>query len=331
MVGLHLLMHLAGKGLQVHALYRREQSRKRAENIFRRYAGEELLKQIRWVQGDVTDIARMEEVVAGIDVIFHTAAKVSFSPARKKEVYQTNIKGTEILVNAALHEGVSYFLHVSSVAALGGAEQPKAEKSVWTWSIPSTIYAASKFLSEMEVWRGFEEGLRGAIVNPSVIISPAFYDRGIGALADRLYRRKLKFYTSGGNGFVDVADVVRIMWQLYEQNITGERFILNAGHLTFKELLDTLARYLQVPPPRYKIPEKLLRFLIKFYNPVARLTGGETVDAPMLRSLYDTDFYDNTKITRLLHCSFIPPEESLRKLADDYLRYAVSGDASKKA
>ncbi len=45
-----------------------------------------------------------------------------------------------------------------------------------------SAYARSKFLGENEVWRGFEQGLRVVIVNPSVILGPGRWNSGSGQL-----------------------------------------------------------------------------------------------------------------------------------------------------
>ena len=62
---------------------------------------------------------------------------------------------------------------MSSIATLSNNEHEVVTESNWfNFSNKKSHYAISKHLGEMEVWRGFSEGLKGFIVNPSLIIGP---------------------------------------------------------------------------------------------------------------------------------------------------------------
>ena len=64
-------------------------------------------------------------------------------------------------------------IHLSSVAALGKPKDARIainENSPWLDSEEVSAYAESKYLSELEVWRGHEEGLKVCILNPSVVL-----------------------------------------------------------------------------------------------------------------------------------------------------------------
>ncbi len=78
---------------------------------------------------------------------------------------------------------------------------------IWAHAKTSTGYAVSKFRSEMEVWRGMEEGLNAVIVNPSIILGPGFWDRGSSSMFSRV-AGGLKYAAPGITGYVGVQDVV---------------------------------------------------------------------------------------------------------------------------
>jgi nucleoside-diphosphate-sugar epimerase len=322
LVGSHLLLYLLEKGYKPLALYRNEKSIDKVQNLFRLYSKTHLLDAIQWIKADIRDDFKMEEIVKEADVIFHAAAKISFAPKDKKELYETNVFATEKLVNLALEHRVSYFLYVSSVAALGGNEPLKSEKSVWSWNISHTHYGATKFLAEMEVWRGFQEGLNGSIINPSVIIGPGFWFSSFGNVVRRLAENKMPFYTTGMTGYVDVRDVVEIMYRLYIEQKTGERFVVNAGNRTFDDILFKLAGFLDVPPPKYKIQKGVLEFLKYPVNLISVLSGkGKILDKASIDALYDHTGYDNTKIVKELDYKFIPVDESLKHTARMYKQH----------
>ncbi len=322
LVGAHLLLYLLEKDQPVTAVYRKKSSLGKTENLFKSYGKEHLFARIRWVEADITDALALSDIVKESDVIFHAAAKVSFLARDKKEMFHTNVNGTEMLVNLALEHGVSYFLHVSSVAALGGNELVKSEKSVWSWSISHTPYGASKFLAEMEVWRGFQEGLQGAVINPSVIIGPGFWNSGFGNVVSRMARGKMPFYVTAKTGFVDVDDVVRIMWKLYEKKVVHQRFVVNAENRKFDEILFRLAELLKVNPPRYKLTEGFANWIRLLTIPLTVWPGkGKLWDKAALNALFEDTEYDNAQIVNLLDYRFIPVEKSLQKLVQHYLRH----------
>ena len=102
----------------------------------------------------------MEQAFEGIKRVFHCAARVAFAPSEDQAVLETNIKGTALMVDLALKHKIEKFAFVSSIAALGSLDGGMLnEKSQWNPEATQTAYAWSKYLSEMEVWRGQEEGL----------------------------------------------------------------------------------------------------------------------------------------------------------------------------
>ena len=79
-----------------------------------------------------------------------------------------NVDGTANLVNACLEKQIEKLCYVSSTAALGSAPAGTliTEDLIWSASTYRSAYSISKYLSEMEVWRGMAEGLDAVIVNP---------------------------------------------------------------------------------------------------------------------------------------------------------------------
>ncbi|NJO24563.1 MAG: NAD-dependent epimerase/dehydratase family protein [Bacteroidia bacterium] len=122
--------------------------------------------------GDINDEIFLEESFQGMDLVIHAAAKVSFDRRDKKELYLTNVKGTQKVINACLYLNTPKIIHVSSVAALGRNADRLVinEENQWENSKLNTNYAYSKYLAEQEFWRGIEEGLKGFCINPSIIL-----------------------------------------------------------------------------------------------------------------------------------------------------------------
>ena len=134
-----------------------------------------------------------------------------------------------------------------SIAALGKPIGKYAtEETYWTTDVNNSEYSISKYLSEMEAWRGIQEGLSVVIVNPAVILGGGIISDGILQQIDK----GMPFYTEGVNAFVDVRDVVNIMVQLMNKETFGERYILASGNLPFRDLFIRIAKQMKRKEPR---------------------------------------------------------------------------------
>ena len=157
LVGAHLLHELTNSGLRVKALRRAQSNTNWVKKIFSYYSAdaEKLFDQIEWIEGDILDYLSLEEALKGITCIYHCAAIVSFHGDDHDIMLNNNVKGTGNLIDAAIHNGVKKFCHVSSIAALGKTQDGSqiTEETYWTPSKRKSGYSLSKFFSEMEVWR----------------------------------------------------------------------------------------------------------------------------------------------------------------------------------
>jgi nucleoside-diphosphate-sugar epimerase len=109
------------------------------------------VQQIQWKTGDILDISALTECFKNASVVIHTAAKVSFDPKEKQELFQVNVEGTKNVVNACLASGVKKLIHISSVAALGRQKRIKTidETTKWEDNALNSSYAESKYLAEL--------------------------------------------------------------------------------------------------------------------------------------------------------------------------------------
>jgi len=246
-VGSYLLRYLLKEGYSdIRALRRKTSKPDLLDGI---------ADKVEWVEGDVRDYESLELAMRGIDVVFHSAAVVSFDPRDKILMKKVNVEGTANVVNAALHNGVVKLIHVGSVAALGrSANQPRIDETLkWEPGPLNTLYGMSKFQAELEVWRGMEEGLPAVVVNPSVILGSGVWKQSGSSRIFHLIGKGLPFYPNGQNGFVDVRDVARFMIFCLEKDISGQRYILNGGNLSLQEMSASIARAMGRKPPRIRI------------------------------------------------------------------------------
>ena len=214
----------------------------------------EVKDKIRWQEGDLTDGYFVQDAMVGVQQVYHCAAVVSYDARERDEMMRVNIESTTNLVNEALHVSVEKFVHVSSIASLGRRKNMPiiSENTKWERSPMNSNYAISKYLSEMEVWRGAAEGLKVAIVNPSVIVGGGFWDKGTARFFKNI-ANGFKFYPVGGTGFVDVRDVADFMVKLMDSNLHNERYILNGENLSYEAFFKLVSSSIDAKMPSIKV------------------------------------------------------------------------------
>ncbi|MBN2814301.1 MAG: NAD-dependent epimerase/dehydratase family protein [Bacteroidales bacterium] len=323
-LGSHLLYELTRSGREVRALYRDEQKIAFTQKVFGYYQAEGIIHsgKIDWVKGDVTDPVSLLSVLNNVELVYHVAGRVSFLDSDRGMLNLTNAVGTANMVNACLQMGVRKLCHVSSIATLGesAGSQSVNEEVLWNEGETASAYAYSKYIGEMEVWRGIHEGLDAVIVNPAVIIGPGMWQGETGDLFKKIYTG-LSYYPAGASGYVDVRDVARIMIQLTDDAITGERFILCSENMTHRQYLNQLAdafgskRPDRVISPNLASMAVFLESLRSFFFRKARRISKRTMQIAR-----ENLSYSNDKVREKLGITFIPVDESIRFLAGHYLR-----------
>jgi nucleoside-diphosphate-sugar epimerase len=273
------------------------------------------------VEADITDVYSLEDCLDGVSDVYHAAALVSFQPGDQRRMARINVEGTSNLVNVCLDKKIRKFCHVSSIAAIGRAENDRVidEEVIWKASRRNSPYAVSKYGAEREVWRGIEEGLDAVIVNPSIILGPGEINSGSTRLI-RTVEKGLSFYTPGINGFVDVRDVVKAMMLLMDSDISGERFIVSAENVAYKDLFSTIARLLNKKEPRYKAGKWMSEVYWRIEHARSRLTGSRPlVTRETARTAGNNYMYSSEKIRTALDFRFMDMEASLEDACTYYL------------
>ena len=229
---------------------------KKVKAIYHRTALAENLQHPNLIiaQADILDVIALEEIMEGITQVYHCAGMVSFDPEDRDLLYKINVEGTTNIVNAALNAKVEKLVHVSSVAALGRIRQGQiiTEKMEWTKETSNSIYGHSKYLGELEVWRGQAEGLNTVVVNPSIILGAGDWNEGSTKIFKSAYD-EFPWYTTGSTGFVDVRDLVKVMILLMDADIDSEKFIVSAHNDTYRDLFNLIADAFNKKRPTKKV------------------------------------------------------------------------------
>lgn len=305
LVGSFLCKELVEKGYKVKALVR-----KNSDTSFLKEIADKLEIHI----GELNDVGSLIDALEGVECIVHTAAVISFWAKRKDEMFQTNVEGTRNILNAALEKGVKKFIHISSIAAIGRkvSDSVITETNTWEESALNTNYAVTKHQAELEVFRAVEEGLHAVILNPSIILGPGLK----GTSSVRLFeyvKQKNKFYTEGHLNFVDVRDVVSsIVFFIENQTQSGERFIVNAGTVRYKDFFDAIAHRLNVASPKISAKSWMRQLAWRIFALKSFVTGKEPLITKETAAVSSHKFeYQSDKLKKASNIAFHPLESTI--------------------
>jgi len=309
--------HDGASNLQVRALYRKQ------------IPAIPYADKIDWIEGDVLDVVVLEKALEGVEQVYHCAAIVSFHPKLKQKMHATNIDGTANVVNACIDAGIKKLLFVSSVAALGRIREdaPINETMNWSEETSNSEYGKTKYLAEMEVWRGIGEGLDAVIVNPVIILGNGSWHTGSTSIFKSVYNR-FPWYTGGASGFVDVKDVSNAMTALMNSNITAQRFIISGHNSPYRTIFNLIADAFKVPRPHKRVTPLLAAIVWRieavktfFTGSSPLLTKETTLTAQAVVN------FDNTKLLKALpDFSYTPLEETIHRVAGELkVKYNLKG------
>ncbi|QSE97413.1 SDR family oxidoreductase [Fulvivirga lutea] len=274
---------------------------------------EKIRDNITICYGDILFPEEFEERLNEVDTIIHCAAVVSFHKSDKELMETVNVNGTSNMVNLALRKGINYFVHVSSVAAIGRMAMAGTvtENDTWQHSNLNSNYAKSKYLAELEVWRGIEEGMNAVIINPSVIISSDDLTRSSGQLFNYILDEN-KFYPTGSINYVDIRDVLNVIGKLLNQRKTNERYILNGGLVKYKTLFEEIAKRLNKKPPSIKSNDLLVKVGLLLERVKCFFSGNKPLITKETAQMSKSEIYfSNEKVKQELNYTFAPLADTL--------------------
>jgi UDP-glucose 4-epimerase len=113
-------------------------------------------EKISFVRGELLDSRQLKKVLAGVDVVYHLAAKVTtpFANTDPHFYEQVNHWGTAELVYAIEESDVSKIIYISSTSIYGSTDNEVDESTVPN---PKTFYGISKLRGEEHVGRLFDK------------------------------------------------------------------------------------------------------------------------------------------------------------------------------
>ncbi|MBV8810029.1 MAG: NAD-dependent epimerase/dehydratase family protein [Acidobacteriaceae bacterium] len=267
-LGWHVARLLSTRGYRVRALCRPTSRIRELE--------------VEPVTGDLREPDSLAKAVSGCDLVFHVAADYRLWSKNPQDLYQSNVEGTQNLMQAAEDAGVERIVYTSTVGCIGMPRNREGDENT-----PISIedlaghYKRSKWLAEQVALEKARAGLPVVIVNPTAPVGDHDWKpTPTGKIIVDFLRGKLPAFVDTGLNIVDVRDIAHGHLLAAEKGRIGERYILGCENLTLEQILSRLAAMSGRPAPKLKLPYAVAYAAGVVTTSWANLTGHSPV-APL--------------------------------------------------
>lgn len=276
-------------------------------------------------KGDVLDAGSVRDAAAGCVGVFHCAGKVSRRSEDAEELHNVHVKGTKIVLEACRDAGVKRAVVASTSGTVAVSDDPDYIATE-TDATPIGIinrwpYYRAKLFAERAALELNSDAFEVISVNPTLLLGPGD-TRGSSTEDVRLFlERKIPAVPPGGLSYVDARDAAEAMRLAMEKGTPGERYLIGACNLTFREFFGRLERVSGVRAPWIPMPRvgaEISRVSTKLLDDVVRRIGlAMPVDA---QSLDMSQFYwylDASRAERVLGWDARDPIVTLLDTVED--------------
>jgi nucleoside-diphosphate-sugar epimerase len=232
------------------------------------------------VLGDVTDRDSLVRACRGVDCVFHAAAVLFDAAASWPHYHEVGVQGTRHMVEAAVENRVSRFIHFSSMVVYGTrtrgrrySEDTPLEQHPEPWN----HYVREKVLSEQVVLEAQNAArLCATRLRPSIVIGPR--DRTILPRLLRLLRPPFGMTIGNGSNrvpFVVVEELAALCVAAAQtKEAEGKCYNLSGREVIRQcDIMNILAETAGLPKPRRGLPKGSVMALAGFLENVWRLPG----------------------------------------------------------
>lgn len=319
----HLILELVDRGYTVRGTARSAEKAQALNAILSQYAGKPV--EIELVSLDLNHDDGWVDAMQGVDFVQHVASPFpSTQPEHPDDLIIPAREGALRALRAAKAAGVKRVVLTSSVAAIDngwGKSGPDVfDETSWTTMDgpePVPAYSQSKTIAERAAWdyvRGEGAGLELAVINPAAVLGPVMSKDVSTSLSfvSAALSGAVPAFPPLAYGVVDVRDIARAHVEaMLRPEAAGERFLMSAGELWFKDVGDILRpHYPGYKIPRTEMPLWLARILAMF-NPQLK---------PSAHRLGRINHYTNRKARDVLGIEFISPEDAVLASAESLIK-----------
>ena len=240
------------------------------------------------IEGDLSSEDAIRSGAEGADAVFHVGAvyKVGIPKSEHEAMYDSNVRGTERVLDAAIAAGVPRIVYVSTVAVFGDTHGEVVDESYRrTGDDFTSYYDETKFLAHQVAEDRIAKGAPIVVVQPGGVYGPDDHSE-LGNVIDQTAKGKLpaKMFPEGGFMLCHVEDIAKGILLAHDKGQIGEAYVLSGEKRTLGEVIDEAAAIAGRTPPRFTMPA----IVLKASAPLGPVIGPLMGFPPNLRELIKT-------------------------------------------
>jgi len=225
------------------------------------------------VSGDLRDPNAVARAVHGCDRVYHAGALVSTVEGdgeHKRAIFETNVLGTQYVLDAALKSGVRKVVVTGSFSAVGydpeDPSRPSNEEMPFDPFHSPTPYSTSKAATEQQCWQAAARGLDVAVAVSCAIVGPNdFVPSRLGGVMCSFGR--IPFYIPGGFPFVAARDICEGHVLAMNKGRRGERYIFASEFRTMDEIMGMFEEVTGRRRPPFRLPPAAMSAIAQLVDP----------------------------------------------------------------
>ncbi len=292
-VGLNIVSQLVERGAEIHAYVRPTSDIKYLESF-----------PVKIFRGNLSDESALEQAMQGCRYVIHTAGNTSCYQKDLPILTETNVKGTESVINAALKTGVQRMVFTSTTSTIGGKPNQSYQATELTelkGFRSKSPYAITKLQAEIKLLEAQKKGLEVIILNLAEVIGAFDHNLQWGRMVLAVKYDQVPFIPPGGGSFCSAKQAAKAHVNAFTRGKSGERYIISGANHSFSEFIQHISRKLQtdftVPNKNYfglQISARLHETFPKFFK------QEPLVDPYRMRVLGGHYYFDSQKAQREL-------------------------------
>lgn len=218
------------------------------------------------VFADLRHSEAVSAAVRGCSRVYHCAALVSTiegNAAHKRELFETNVRGTIHILQAARHHSVDKVVVSGSLSATGYEPDRSSHEGMPFYPFDRHLpYGFTKHLTEHECLKAHAEGLNVVVATSCAIIGPHDYAPSrMGRVLIDYAHGTLRAYIPGGFEFVSSRDIAEGHVLAMRHGRSGQKYIISTAYASVDDLMELFREVTGRPLPRLRLPPLLMAAL----------------------------------------------------------------------
>jgi dihydroflavonol-4-reductase len=216
------------------------------------------------VEGDLSSTNAIRQGLDGADACIHAAAiyKVGIPKKEHQAMFDSNVTGTENVLDAAIDAGVNRIVYVSTVAVFGNTKEQVVDETYQRDESEGFLscYDETKYRSHQIAKDRIAKGAPIVIVQPGGVYGPGDHSE-IGNFIDQTRKGKLraKAFPELGFNLVHVEDVAAGILLALDKGKVGESYVLGGELARMDDVIRKTAELSGKKYPKATLPVPLMK------------------------------------------------------------------------